>query len=46
MEITIPKTKEQKDFEANTQYLINVLAELTQEEQRQVINLAVFLANE
>lgn len=46
MEITIPKTKEQKDFEANAQYLINVLAELSKEEQTQVINLAVFLANE
>ena len=45
MEITAPKTKAQKDFELNAQYLINVLSELTAQEQKQVIDFAVFLAN-
>lgn len=45
MELTIPKTKEQKDFELNIQYLINVLSDLTTKEQKQVIDFAVFLAN-
>ena len=46
MELTMPKTKEQKDFESDVQYLINVLSDLTKEERTQVINMAVFLANE
>lgn len=45
MELKAPKTKEQKDFETNAQYLLNVLAELTKEEQKQVIDFAIFLAN-
>ena len=45
MEIITPKTKEQKEFETNVQYLINVLSELTNQEQKQVIDYAVFLAN-
>ena len=45
MEIKAPKTKEQIDFESNAQYLINVLSELTKQEQKQVIDYAVFLAN-
>ena len=45
MEITAPKTREQKDFETNAQYLINVMSELTAQEQKQVIDYAVFLAN-
>ena len=45
MEIITPKTKEQKEFETNVQYLINVLSELTTQEQKQVIDYAVFLAN-
>ena len=45
MEIKIPTTKEQKDFETNAQYLINVLSELSTKEQKQVIDFAVFLAN-
>lgn len=45
MDLTAPKTKAQKDFETNAQYLINVLSELTTQEQKQVIDFAVFLAN-
>lgn len=41
-----PKTKAQKDFEINAQYLLQVLSDLTQEQQKQVIDFAVFLANE
>lgn len=46
MEITMPKTKEQQDFEINVQYLINVLSDLSSKEVKQVIDFAVFLANE
>lgn len=42
----IPKTKAQQDFETDMQYLINVLSELNKQEIHQVINYAVFLANE
>ncbi len=45
MEIKMPKTKEQKDFEINVQYLIDVLSNLNSKEQKQVIDFAVFLAN-
>lgn len=45
MDITIPKTKEQQDFETNVQYLIMVFNELTKDEQKQVIDYCVFLAN-
>ena len=45
MEIKIPKTKDQIDFESNVQYLINVMSELPKEEQKQLIDYAVFLAN-
>ena len=44
--ITAPKTKAQRDFEINAKYLLQVLADLTPEQQKQVIDLAVFLANE
>lgn len=46
MEIKIPKTKAQKDFETNIQYLINVVSELTKEDLQKVLDFAVFLANE
>lgn len=42
----IPKTKAQQDFETDIQYLINVLSELNKQAIYQVINYAVFLANE
>lgn len=45
MDLAAPKTKAQKDFETNAQYLINVLSELPAKEQKQVIDFAVFLAN-
>ena len=44
--IQAPKTKAQIDFECNAQYLLTVLADLTPEQQKQVIDFAVFLANE
>lgn len=46
MEITIPKTKAQKDFEANVNYLITLFTELDEREQKMLLDLAVFLANE
>lgn len=46
MEITIPKTKAQEDFEANVKYLIAVFTELDEREQKMLLDLAVFLANE
>ena len=46
MELTMPKTKEQKDYEMNMKYLIAVMSELSQAQQKQVIDYAVFLANE
>lgn len=45
-ENTMPKTKEQKEFETDVQYLLQVLADLPKEERRKVIDFAVFLANE
>lgn len=41
----MPKTKDQKDFEINAAYLIQVLAELTKDDQKKVLDFAVFLAN-
>ena len=46
MNIDIPKTKAQKDFESNLQYLSILLADLNPEQQKQVIDFAVFLNNE
>ena len=46
MEITIPKTKTQEDFETNVKYLITVFSELDEREQKMLLDLAVFLANE
>ena len=46
LKMEIPKTKAQQDFETDMQYLINVLSELNKQEIHQVINYAVFLANE
>ena len=34
MEITIPKTKAQQDFEANVQYLITLFTQLDEREQK------------
>ena len=46
MDITIPKTKAQEDFEADVKYLITVFSELSKREQKMLLDLAVFLANE
>ena len=46
MEITIPSTKEQRDFETTIKYLIQILSELPKEELNKVVDFAVFLANE
>ena len=46
MEITIPKTKTQLDFEANVNYLVKLFTELDEREQKMILDLAVFLANE
>lgn len=46
MEITIPKTKAQEDFETNVNYLVKLFSELDEREQKMLLDLAVFLANE
>ena len=46
MEIMIPKTKAQEDFEANVQYLVTLFTELDEREQKMLLDLAVFLVNE
>lgn len=46
MEIKIPKTKAQQDFEANINYLIALFTELDEREQKMLLDLAAFLANE
>lgn len=45
MQITIPKTKAQEDFESNIKYLVQLFTELTEQEQKMLLDLAVFLAN-
>ena len=44
--IIIPTIQAQKDFEANVSYLINLFSELDEREQKMLLDLAVFLANE
>ena len=46
MEITIPKTKAQADFESNVNYLVTLFSELDERGQKMLLDLAVFLANE
>lgn len=46
MQITIPKTKAQEEFETNVNYLITIFSELDEREQKMLLDLAVFLANE
>lgn len=46
MDITIPKTKAQQEFEANINYLVTLFTELDEREQKMLLDLAVFLANE
>ena len=45
MEITIPKTQAQKDFEAKIQNLIAILAEMNPADIQKVIEFAIFIAN-
>lgn len=45
MEITIPKTKEQKDFEIKIQNLLTILSEMKAEDVQKVIEFAIFIAN-
>lgn len=45
MEITVPKTKEQKDFETKVQSLLAILAEMKNEDVQKVIEFAIFIAN-
>ena len=44
-EITIPKTKEQKDFENKVKNLISILAEMRADDVQKVIEFAIFIAN-
>ena len=44
-EITIPKTKEQKDFENKVKNLITILAEMNADDVQKVIEFAIFIAN-
>lgn len=45
MDITIPKTKEQKDFEIKIQNLLTVLSEMNAADVQKVIEFAIFIAN-
>lgn len=45
MQITIPQTKEQTDFETKVQNLITVLADMSAADVQKVIEFAVFIAN-
>lgn len=45
MEITVPKTKAQQEFEIKIQNLITILAEMSTEDIQKVIEFAIFIAN-
>ena len=45
MNITIPKTKEQKDFEVKIQNLLQILAEMNSADVQKVIEFAIFICN-
>lgn len=45
MEIVIPKTKEQKDFEIKIQNLLTVLSEMSAADVQKVIEFAIFISN-
>lgn len=45
MEIKLPKTKAQQDFENKVQNLITVLAEMNTDDIQKVIEFAIFIAN-
>ena len=41
----LPKTKEQKEFEEFSQVILKLLAELTSEERKHIINYIIFMHN-
>lgn len=45
MEIKIPKTKAQQEFEIKIQNLITILAEMNTDDIQKVIEFAIFIAN-
>lgn len=45
MQITIPKTKAQEEFETKIQNLLTVLAEMSAADVQKVIEFAIFIAN-
>ena len=45
MQITIPQTKEQKEFEIKVQNLLTVLSEMSADDVQKVIEFAIFIAN-
>lgn len=45
MEITIPKTKAQEEFETKVQNLLMVLSEMNNDDVQKVIEFAIFIAN-
>ena len=45
MQITIPQTKEQKEFENKIQNLLTVLAEMNADDVQKLIEFAIFIAN-
>lgn len=45
MEITIPKTKAQEEFETKVQNLLMVLSEMKNDDVQKVIEFAIFIAN-
>ena len=45
MEMTIPKTKAQKDFETKVQQLIGILSEMKPDDIQKVIEFAIFIDN-
>lgn len=44
-EITIPKTREQKEFEEKVKNLIIVLSDMKNEDVQKVLEFAIFIAN-
>lgn len=45
MEMTIPKTKQQKEFEEKAKQLITILADMKSEDIQKVIEFAIFIDN-
>jgi hypothetical protein len=45
MEITVPKTKAQQDFENKVQNLLMILSEMNAADVQKVIEFAIFIAN-